>query len=95
MTFVIGGKGGCMKIQKVIINGIECILCEDPRIIIKSGKYKYKYTIIHKGTKATIVPYNSEIFNWYGNVFSTKPLLSQNKSISVKNFKVDPYQKVF
>ena len=84
-----------MEVQKVIINGIECILCEDPRIVIKSAKYKYRYSIAHKNLKpAAIVKYNTAILNWYGNIFSAAPLLTQDKT-PIRKWEVDPWQKIF
>lgn len=85
-----------MKVQKVIINGIECILSEDPRIIIKSRKYRYRYSIVYKKLKpAVIVKYNTAILDWYGNIFSVTPLLTQDKNMPIKKWEVDPCQKIF
>ncbi len=90
-----------MEFQKVIVNGIECILCKDPKVTIRSTKYKYQYSIAsttyHKGVPAVIVKFNTPevISKWYGNIFSVEPLLIQDKNTPIKKWEVDLCGKIF
>lgn len=81
-------------IQKVIVNGVKCLLTENRKEpLIPTGEYKYKYSLRH-GEMDWSEPIMIERFvfvNWFGDILSPVPLIKENAEWAlIKHWEVLP-----
>ncbi len=81
-------------IQKVIVNGVKCLLTEDrKKPLTPNKKYKYKYSLRHEEMDWT-EPIMIERFvfvNWFGDILSPVPLIEENAEWAlIKHWEVLP-----